>query len=169
MCRLWGAAGVGGKPRRVDVVLSLGYGVSSPGPLGLLLLVPPVSPLSKHAALCFVFLPHPSLSSSSPRLPLLRFRPPSRPLPCLPAAPHPLTRRLSSESHLCPRSASASPLHPPRVPLRSRSTDRKGPPSSPTSDGAPEGAQVRLCTLPTPLSASSPFYKRVGHLGCPVS
>ncbi|XP_013860061.1 ensconsin isoform X10 [Austrofundulus limnaeus] len=29
------------------------------------------------------------------------------------------------EYHLCPRSASASPLHPPRGPMRSRSTDRQ--------------------------------------------
>ncbi|KAJ8351259.1 hypothetical protein SKAU_G00227350 [Synaphobranchus kaupii] len=45
------------------------------------------------------------------------------------------------ESHLCPRSASASPLHPPRGPLRSRSTDRKGPISSTSSDGALDTTQ----------------------------
>ncbi|XP_072520225.1 uncharacterized protein map7d3 isoform X5 [Salminus brasiliensis] len=40
------------------------------------------------------------------------------------------------ESHLCPRSVSASPLQPsPRGPLRSRSTDRrKGPPTSASAD-----------------------------------
>ncbi|XP_017562572.1 ensconsin isoform X1 [Pygocentrus nattereri] len=40
------------------------------------------------------------------------------------------------ESHLCPRSVSASPLQPiPRGPLRSRSTDRqKGPPNSASAD-----------------------------------
>ncbi|KAJ8282799.1 hypothetical protein COCON_G00053180 [Conger conger] len=37
--------------------------------------------------------------------------------------------------------ASASPLNPHRGPLRSRSTDRKGPPSSPTADGAPDVTQ----------------------------
>ncbi|XP_013860069.1 MAP7 domain-containing protein 2 isoform X11 [Austrofundulus limnaeus] len=47
-----------------------------------------------------------------------------------------ISKRLSSSSatlirtpdkqyHLCPRSASASPLHPPRGPMRSRSTDRQ--------------------------------------------
>nr|XP_015207038.1 PREDICTED: ensconsin-like [Lepisosteus oculatus] len=48
------------------------------------------------------------------------------------------------ESHLCPRSASASPLHPPRGPLRSRSIDRQkaGPPSSASSEGGADGAQV---------------------------
>ncbi|KAG7465107.1 hypothetical protein MATL_G00172750 [Megalops atlanticus] len=46
----------------------------------------------------------------------------------------------SQESRLCPRSASASPLHP-RGPLRSRSIDRKGPPSSASSDAAADGAQ----------------------------
>ncbi|XP_052470613.1 ensconsin isoform X7 [Carassius gibelio] len=41
-----------------------------------------------------------------------------------------------SESHLCPRSASASPLQPPPGPLRSRSSDRKkGPPASLSADG----------------------------------
>ncbi|XP_030621670.1 ensconsin [Chanos chanos] len=47
------------------------------------------------------------------------------------------------ESHLCPRSASASPLTPPtRGPLRSRSTDRqKGPPTSVSADGISDMAQ----------------------------
>ncbi|MBN3297505.1 MAP7 protein, partial [Amia calva] len=47
------------------------------------------------------------------------------------------------ESHLCPRSASASPLHPPRGPLRSRSIDRQkaGPPSSTSSEGGGDGTQ----------------------------
>ncbi|XP_052470625.1 MAP7 domain-containing protein 2 isoform X18 [Carassius gibelio] len=40
------------------------------------------------------------------------------------------------KSHLCPRSASASPLQPPPGPLRSRSSDRKkGPPASLSADG----------------------------------
>ncbi|XP_026081405.1 ensconsin-like isoform X13 [Carassius auratus] len=42
----------------------------------------------------------------------------------------------TQESHLCPRSASASPLQPPPGPLRSRSSDRKkGPPASLSADG----------------------------------
>ncbi|KAK6473725.1 ensconsin-like isoform X1 [Huso huso] len=47
------------------------------------------------------------------------------------------------ESHLCPRSASASSIHPPKGPLRSRSIDRQkgGPPSTASSDGAPENTQ----------------------------
>ncbi|XP_071374314.1 ensconsin isoform X1 [Centroberyx affinis] len=42
------------------------------------------------------------------------------------------------ECHLCPRSASASPLHPPRGPLRSRSIDRQksGMTTSASADGA---------------------------------
>uniref|UniRef100_A0A672PL52 MAP7 domain containing 3 n=1 Tax=Sinocyclocheilus grahami TaxID=75366 RepID=A0A672PL52_SINGR len=42
-----------------------------------------------------------------------------------------------TESHLCPRSASASPMQPPaHGPLRSRSSDRKkGPPTSVSADG----------------------------------
>ncbi|XP_016306403.1 ensconsin-like isoform X13 [Sinocyclocheilus anshuiensis] len=43
----------------------------------------------------------------------------------------------AQESHLCPRSASASPMQPPaHGPLRSRSSDRKkGPPTSVSADG----------------------------------
>ncbi|XP_034546530.1 MAP7 domain-containing protein 2 isoform X15 [Notolabrus celidotus] len=43
-----------------------------------------------------------------------------------------------TECHLCPRSASASPLHPPRGPLRSRSIDRQksGMTTSVSADGA---------------------------------
>ncbi|XP_029020188.1 ensconsin isoform X11 [Betta splendens] len=42
------------------------------------------------------------------------------------------------ECHMCPRSASASPLHPPRGPVRSRSIDRQksGMPTSVSADGA---------------------------------
>ncbi|XP_071374317.1 MAP7 domain-containing protein 2 isoform X3 [Centroberyx affinis] len=60
-----------------------------------------------------------------------------------------ISKRLSSSSatlvkspdkkcHLCPRSASASPLHPPRGPLRSRSIDRQksGMTTSASADGA---------------------------------
>ncbi|XP_076594735.1 uncharacterized protein map7d3 isoform X13 [Chaetodon auriga] len=60
-----------------------------------------------------------------------------------------ISKRLSSSSatlikspdkkcHLCPRSASASPLHPPRGPLRSRSIDRQksGMTTSVSADGA---------------------------------
>ncbi|KAM9741072.1 uncharacterized protein map7d3 isoform 6-T6 [Menidia menidia] len=44
----------------------------------------------------------------------------------------------AAECHLCPRSASASPLHPPRGPLRSRSIDRQkgGMTTSVSADGA---------------------------------
>ncbi|XP_027138053.1 MAP7 domain-containing protein 2 isoform X13 [Larimichthys crocea] len=43
-----------------------------------------------------------------------------------------------TECHLCPRSASASPLHPPRGPVRSRSIDRQksGMTTSVSADGA---------------------------------
>ncbi|XP_047440471.1 MAP7 domain-containing protein 2 isoform X20 [Mugil cephalus] len=43
-----------------------------------------------------------------------------------------------AECHLCPRSASASPLHPPRGPVRSRSIDRQkgGMTTSVSADGA---------------------------------
>ncbi|XP_041845576.1 MAP7 domain-containing protein 2 isoform X9 [Melanotaenia boesemani] len=43
-----------------------------------------------------------------------------------------------TECHLCPRSASASPLHPPRGPVRSRSIDRQksGMTTSISADGA---------------------------------
>ncbi|XP_055368230.1 MAP7 domain-containing protein 2 isoform X20 [Betta splendens] len=60
-----------------------------------------------------------------------------------------ISKRLSSSSatlikspdkkcHMCPRSASASPLHPPRGPVRSRSIDRQksGMPTSVSADGA---------------------------------
>ncbi|XP_077434499.1 MAP7 domain-containing protein 2 isoform X17 [Vanacampus margaritifer] len=60
-----------------------------------------------------------------------------------------ISKRLSSSSatlvkspdkkcHLCPRSASATPLHPPRGPLRSRSIDRQknGMTTSVSADGA---------------------------------
>lgn len=42
------------------------------------------------------------------------------------------------ECHLCPRSASASPLHPPRGPVRSRSSDRQK--SSMTTSVSADGA-----------------------------
>ncbi|KAF7660596.1 hypothetical protein LDENG_00278760 [Lucifuga dentata] len=42
------------------------------------------------------------------------------------------------ECHLCPRSASATPLHPPRGPLRSRSIDRQK--SSMTTSASADGA-----------------------------
>ncbi|XP_058857458.1 ensconsin-like isoform X5 [Acipenser ruthenus] len=53
------------------------------------------------------------------------------------------TKEEEQESHLCPRSASASSIHPPKGPLRSRSIDRQkgGPPSTASSDGAPENTQ----------------------------
>ncbi|XP_052010504.1 ensconsin-like isoform X4 [Xyrauchen texanus] len=50
-----------------------------------------------------------------------------------------------SESHMCPRSASASPLQPPaREPLRSRSSDRKkGPTTSTSADAIASMAQQK--------------------------
>ncbi|KAM3867018.1 uncharacterized protein map7d3 [Diretmus argenteus] len=46
------------------------------------------------------------------------------------------------ECHLCPRSATTSPLHPPRGPLRSRSIDRQksGMTTSASADGALDGS-----------------------------
>ncbi|XP_057205041.1 ensconsin isoform X5 [Triplophysa rosa] len=49
-----------------------------------------------------------------------------------------------SESHLCPRSASASPLHPPARPLRSRSSDRKKGPSTSASADAISGMTEKV-------------------------
>ncbi|XP_039975220.1 ensconsin isoform X10 [Xiphias gladius] len=50
------------------------------------------------------------------------------------------------ECHLCPRSASASPLHPPRGPVRSRSIDRQksGMTTSVSADGALDPSLVEL-------------------------
>ncbi|XP_029971991.1 MAP7 domain-containing protein 2 isoform X8 [Salarias fasciatus] len=47
-------------------------------------------------------------------------------------------KKQPTECHLCPRSASASPLHPPRGPVRSRSIDRQksGMTTSVSADGA---------------------------------
>lgn len=49
------------------------------------------------------------------------------------------------ECHPCPRSASASPLHPPRGPVRSRSIDRQksGMTTSVSADGALDPSVVR--------------------------
>ncbi|XP_039975221.1 MAP7 domain-containing protein 2 isoform X11 [Xiphias gladius] len=68
-----------------------------------------------------------------------------------------ISKRLSSSSatlikspdkkcHLCPRSASASPLHPPRGPVRSRSIDRQksGMTTSVSADGALDPSLVEL-------------------------
>ncbi|KAJ8407192.1 hypothetical protein AAFF_G00288680 [Aldrovandia affinis] len=59
------------------------------------------------------------------------------------------------ESHLCPRSASASPLHP-RGPVRSRSIDRKGPPSSTTSDATQKVEKEKRFSSPGGKRPSSP-------------
>ncbi|XP_057205044.1 ensconsin isoform X8 [Triplophysa rosa] len=50
----------------------------------------------------------------------------------------------AQESHLCPRSASASPLHPPARPLRSRSSDRKKGPSTSASADAISGMTEKV-------------------------
>ncbi|XP_077464756.1 uncharacterized protein map7d3 isoform X10 [Stigmatopora argus] len=71
------------------------------------------------------------------------------------------------ECHLCPRSASAAPLHPPRGPLRSRSIDRQknGMTTSVSADGALDPSlnkQERPLTSPgrqRPPSPSIPMVR----------
>ncbi|KAM9357470.1 uncharacterized protein map7d3 [Symphorus nematophorus] len=63
------------------------------------------------------------------------------------------------ECHLCPRSASASPLHPPRGPVRSRSIDRKkgGMTTSVSADGALDPSlKDKHLTAPAGRRPSSP-------------
>ncbi|XP_030001536.1 MAP7 domain-containing protein 2 isoform X11 [Sphaeramia orbicularis] len=80
-----------------------------------------------------------------------------------------ISKRLSSSSatlrspdkkcHLCPRSASASPLHPPRGPVRSRSIDRQksGMTTSVSADGALDPSlKDKLLTLPGGQRPPSP-------------
>ncbi|XP_061786531.2 uncharacterized protein map7d3 isoform X18 [Nerophis lumbriciformis] len=83
-----------------------------------------------------------------------------------------ISKRLSSSSatlikspdkkyHLCPRSASAAPLHPPRGPMRSRSIDRQknGMTTSVSADGALDpslGKQERPFTSPGRQRPPSP-------------
>ncbi|TMS17026.1 Ensconsin [Larimichthys crocea] len=54
------------------------------------------------------------------------------------------------ECHLCPRSASASPLHPPRGPVRSRSIDRQksGMTTSVSADGALDPSLAKFQDTP---------------------
>ncbi|XP_059201749.1 ensconsin isoform X6 [Centropristis striata] len=67
------------------------------------------------------------------------------------------------ECHLCPRSASASPLHPPRGPVRSRSIDRQksGMTTSVSADGALDPSlKDKQLTSPAgrrPASPSTPL------------
>ncbi|XP_061786523.2 uncharacterized protein map7d3 isoform X11 [Nerophis lumbriciformis] len=66
-----------------------------------------------------------------------------------------------TEYHLCPRSASAAPLHPPRGPMRSRSIDRQknGMTTSVSADGALDpslGKQERPFTSPGRQRPPSP-------------
>lgn len=73
---------------------------------------------------------------------------PTRPLITPPIGCAPLALRWLCplpECHLCPRSASASPLHPPRGPVRSRSIDRQksGMTTSVSADGALDPSMVR--------------------------
>ncbi|XP_030251569.1 MAP7 domain-containing protein 2 isoform X14 [Sparus aurata] len=84
-----------------------------------------------------------------------------------------ISKRLSSSSatlvkspdkkcHLCPRSASASPLHPPRGPVRSRSIDRQksGMTTSVSADGALDPSMKDKHLSPgaqRPASPSSPL------------
>lgn len=72
-------------------------------------------------------------------------------LPCCSlAAPHWLCPL--PEFHLCPRSASASQLHPPARPLRSRSSDRKkGPTTSASADAISDMTEVSRCCLMSTL------------------
>ncbi|KAM6923546.1 uncharacterized protein map7d3 [Xenentodon cancila] len=63
------------------------------------------------------------------------------------------------ECHLCPRSASASPLHPPRGPVRSRSIDRQksGMTTSVSADGALDSSlKERQLTSPAGQRPASP-------------
>uniref|UniRef100_A0A671UZ52 MAP7 domain containing 3 n=1 Tax=Sparus aurata TaxID=8175 RepID=A0A671UZ52_SPAAU len=67
-----------------------------------------------------------------------------------------------TECHLCPRSASASPLHPPRGPVRSRSIDRQksGMTTSVSADGALDPSMKDKHLSPgaqRPASPSSPL------------
>ncbi|ROL51742.1 Ensconsin [Anabarilius grahami] len=68
----------------------------------------------------------------------------------------------AQESHLCPRSASASPMQPPgRGPLRSRSSDRKkGPPTSVSADAissmTQEGEKEKRFMSPVGKRPASP-------------
>ncbi|XP_029367583.1 MAP7 domain-containing protein 2 isoform X4 [Echeneis naucrates] len=63
------------------------------------------------------------------------------------------------ECHLCPRSASASPLHPPRGPVRSRSIDRQksGMTTSVSADGALDPSLKDKQSTPRPASPSTPL------------
>ncbi|XP_077464768.1 uncharacterized protein map7d3 isoform X21 [Stigmatopora argus] len=94
-----------------------------------------------------------------------------------PASEASISKRLSSSAtlvkspdkkcHLCPRSASAAPLHPPRGPLRSRSIDRQknGMTTSVSADGALDPSlnkQERPLTSPgrqRPPSPSIPMVR----------
>ncbi|XP_051277047.1 ensconsin isoform X2 [Dicentrarchus labrax] len=62
------------------------------------------------------------------------------------------------ECHLCPRSASASPLHPPRGPVRSRSIDRQksGMTTSVSADGALDTSLDKQLTSPQGQRPASP-------------
>ncbi|XP_029367586.1 ensconsin isoform X7 [Echeneis naucrates] len=65
----------------------------------------------------------------------------------------------AQECHLCPRSASASPLHPPRGPVRSRSIDRQksGMTTSVSADGALDPSLKDKQSTPRPASPSTPL------------
>nr|XP_061786527.1 ensconsin-like isoform X13 [Nerophis lumbriciformis] len=80
------------------------------------------------------------------------------------------------EYHLCPRSASAAPLHPPRGPMRSRSIDRQknGMTTSVSADGALDpslGKQERPFTSPgrqRPPSPSIPLGRNRSPSPAPI-
>ncbi|XP_061755973.1 ensconsin isoform X6 [Nerophis ophidion] len=80
------------------------------------------------------------------------------------------------EYHLCPRSASAAPLHPPRGPMRSRSIDRQknGMTTSVSADGALDpslGKQERPFTSPgrqRPPSPSVPLGRNRSPSPAPI-
>ncbi|XP_061581603.1 ensconsin isoform X2 [Cololabis saira] len=70
------------------------------------------------------------------------------------------------EYHLCPRSASASPLHPPRGPVRSRSIDRQksGMTTSVSADGAlGPSLKERQLTSPVGKRPASPSSSSLGR------
>nr|XP_061786523.1 ensconsin-like isoform X10 [Nerophis lumbriciformis] len=81
-----------------------------------------------------------------------------------------------TEYHLCPRSASAAPLHPPRGPMRSRSIDRQknGMTTSVSADGALDpslGKQERPFTSPgrqRPPSPSIPLGRNRSPSPAPI-
>ncbi|XP_061581613.1 MAP7 domain-containing protein 2 isoform X11 [Cololabis saira] len=77
-----------------------------------------------------------------------------------------LVKTPDKKYHLCPRSASASPLHPPRGPVRSRSIDRQksGMTTSVSADGAlGPSLKERQLTSPVGKRPASPSSSSLGR------